>query len=111
MDNIVFSLNNFEYFLLILVRIASFIFIAPIFGQNGIPRQIKIGLSFFISISFLLLQSYAPLVKATSVMACKCTHIFPYGKHLRSFFVATFAILKDKRMREVSHPLVLVKPC
>lgn len=25
---------------------------------------------------FLLLQSYAPLVKATSVMACKCTHIF-----------------------------------
>ena len=55
--------------------------------------------------------AYAPLVKATSVMACKCTHIFPYGKHLRSFFVATFAILKDKRMREVSHPLVLVKPC
>ena len=61
MDNIVFSLNNFEYFLLILVRIASFIFIAPIFGQNGIPRQIKIGLSFFISIFMYNIVEYPTL--------------------------------------------------
>ena len=61
MNDIVFSLNNFEYFLLILVRIASFIFVAPIFGQTGIPNQIKIGLSFFISIFMYNIVDYPVL--------------------------------------------------
>ena len=50
MINYTFTLSNFEYFLLILVRIASFVFAAPIFGERGVPNQLKIGLSFFISI-------------------------------------------------------------
>lgn len=50
MINFTFSLSNFEYFLLILVRIASFVVAAPIFGERGVPNQIKIGLSFFVSI-------------------------------------------------------------
>lgn len=45
-----FSLVDFEYLLLILVRIASFVFVAPFFGQSGVPNQAKIGLSFFLSI-------------------------------------------------------------
>jgi len=45
-----FSLVDFEYFLLILVRIASFVFVAPFFGQAGVPNQAKIGLSFFVSV-------------------------------------------------------------
>ncbi|MBQ8626584.1 MAG: flagellar biosynthetic protein FliR [Agathobacter sp.] len=45
-----FSLIDFEYMLLILVRIASFMFVAPFFGQNGVPAPAKIGLSFFITI-------------------------------------------------------------
>lgn len=47
-----FTLENFEYWLLILVRITCFVYIAPFFGQSGIPNQLKIGFSVFIS--FLL---------------------------------------------------------
>ena len=42
-----FSLINYEYILLILVRIASFVYIAPFFSEKGVPAQTKIGLSFF----------------------------------------------------------------
>ena len=45
-----FSLIDFEYILLITVRIASFVFVAPFFSQSGVPAQAKIGLSFFIAI-------------------------------------------------------------
>ena len=45
-----FSLKDFEYLILILVRIASFVFVAPFFGQKGVPSQAKIGISFFTSI-------------------------------------------------------------
>ena len=48
-----FSLVDFEYLLLILVRVASFVFVAPFFGQKGVPNQVKIGLSFFVSIILL----------------------------------------------------------
>lgn len=50
MVNFTFTLENFEYFLLILVRISCFVYIAPLFGQTGIPNQVKIGLAFFTSI-------------------------------------------------------------
>ena len=40
-----FDLMDFEYFLLILVRIATFIFVAPFFGQQGVPNLTKIGFS------------------------------------------------------------------
>ncbi len=52
-----FSLLTFEYFLLILVRISCFIYIAPFFGMQNAPGRIKIGLSFFIS---LLLYQLVP---------------------------------------------------
>lgn len=45
-----FTLENFEYWLLILVRIASFIFISPFFGHSGVPNRVKIGFSLFIAI-------------------------------------------------------------
>ena len=40
-----FSVANFEYFLLILVRIASFVYIAPFFGDNAVLSRLKVGLS------------------------------------------------------------------
>jgi len=52
-----FSLIDFEYVLLILVRIASFVYVAPFFGQKGVPNQAKIGLSFFTAI---ILHSVVP---------------------------------------------------
>lgn len=54
MVNYSFSLITFEYFILILVRISCFIYIAPFFGMQNTPGRVKIGLSVFIS--FLLFQ-------------------------------------------------------
>lgn len=45
-----FSYADLEYFLLILIRVASFIFAAPFFSMTNTPRNIRIGLSFFVSI-------------------------------------------------------------
>lgn len=40
-----FSLLTFEYFLLVLVRIASFVAVAPFFGLSSVPRRVKSGFS------------------------------------------------------------------
>ena len=45
-----FSLIDFEYILLITVRIASFMFVAPFFSQGGVPAQAKIGFSFLLAV-------------------------------------------------------------
>ena len=45
-----FSLLTFEYFLLILVRISCFVYIAPFFGMSNTPGRLKIGLAFFVSL-------------------------------------------------------------
>ena len=45
-----FSLSDLEYFLLVLVRVSCFVFIAPFFSISGTPRHVKIGLSFFTSL-------------------------------------------------------------
>lgn len=44
-----FPLEELEYYLLILVRVACFVFSAPIFSMNNTPRNVRIGLSVFIS--------------------------------------------------------------
>lgn len=45
-----FSLANFEIFILILVRISCFVYIAPFFGTRNAPGQVKIGLSVFVAL-------------------------------------------------------------
>lgn len=50
MINYSFSLTDIEYFLLILVRISMFVYLAPFYGMKGVPNQVKIGLSFFVSV-------------------------------------------------------------
>ena len=51
MVDVSFNLNNFEYFILIMIRILSFVTVAPIFGNNAVPRKVKVGLhSIFIII-------------------------------------------------------------
>lgn len=50
MFNYEVALNYWEVFLLILVRIASFVYTAPFFNMTGIPQRTKIGLAFFISV-------------------------------------------------------------
>ena len=48
--DVVISQQDIEYFILILVRITSFVFLAPFFGMSNTPSQTKLGLSIFLSI-------------------------------------------------------------
>lgn len=50
MFNASFSLQTFEYFLLILVRISACIFAAPFFNTRGVPGRTKIGMAGCIAI-------------------------------------------------------------
>lgn len=50
-----FSYGDLELFLLILVRVASFIYIAPFFSMSNTPSRVRVGLAIFISV--LLYQS------------------------------------------------------
>lgn len=63
MLNLSFSFLDLEYFLLILVRVSCFVFIAPFFSMNNTPAQVRIALSIFTS---LLL--YATLTPADAVV-------------------------------------------
>ncbi len=47
--NYTFSLVDFEYFLLVLVRIATFVVAAPFFSMRNSPRKVRIGLSLFVA--------------------------------------------------------------
>lgn len=49
MVNLSFSFLDLEYFLLILVRVSCFVFIAPFFSMNNTPRQVRIVFSVFTS--------------------------------------------------------------
>lgn len=48
--DVVISQQDIEYFILILVRITSFVFLAPFFGMTNTPSQTKLGLSVFLSV-------------------------------------------------------------
>lgn len=49
MVNLSISTSEFEYFLLILVRMTSFIQLAPFYGESSVPGRFKIALSVFLS--------------------------------------------------------------
>lgn len=53
-----FSIYDLEYFLLILTRVASFVFVAPFFSMRNTPARVRVGLSVFTSL--LLYQSLTP---------------------------------------------------
>lgn len=50
MINYSFSMFEFEFFLLVFVRVASFVVVAPFFNMNNTPRRIKIAFAFFFSV-------------------------------------------------------------
>ncbi|MDE5598494.1 MAG: flagellar biosynthetic protein FliR [Lachnospiraceae bacterium] len=52
MIDISFSYADLEYFLLILVRVSFFVYVAPFFAMSNTPRRVKIG--FCVLLSFLL---------------------------------------------------------
>lgn len=56
-----FTVENLEYFFLILVRISAFIMAAPFFSQTNTPIRIKTFLSFFVSIVVFQVLVYEPI--------------------------------------------------
>ena len=45
-----FSYNDLEFFLLIFIRMSSFVVTAPFFSMNTVPRRYKAGFAFFVSV-------------------------------------------------------------
>ena len=45
-----FSYGDLELFLLIFVRVANFVYIAPFFSMSNTPSRVRVGLAFFISV-------------------------------------------------------------
>lgn len=52
------SVQDLEYFLLIFTRITCFIFTAPFYNTANVPRTVKVGLGFFVSM--LIYQYVVP---------------------------------------------------
>lgn len=94
-----FSLLTFEYYLLVLVRIASFVAVAPFFGLNSVPTRVKAGFSALFAILIAQVMpgelaydgviGYAVIaVKETitgltlGMMANACTYIIGFAGHM-----------------------------
>ncbi|MCR4788020.1 MAG: flagellar biosynthetic protein FliR [Lachnospiraceae bacterium] len=60
-----FTYGDFELFILVLVRVTSFAFVAPFFSMNNTPRPVKIGLSFFITVLLFNVIPHDPLSYGT----------------------------------------------
>lgn len=58
MNRLSFTLEYLEYALLIFVRIASMVFVAPFFGNSSIPMRVKAGISLFLSLIVMNLVDY-----------------------------------------------------
>lgn len=58
MIDITFSFGDLEYFLLIFVRISCFVVTAPFFSMGNVPRRVKAGWSFFLTL--LIFSSLGP---------------------------------------------------
>lgn len=63
MLNYAFSIYDLEYFLLILVRVSCFVFIAPFFSMSNTPRRVRIAFSFCTAL--LLYQALTPVEAVT----------------------------------------------
>ncbi len=50
MLNYTFTYTDLEYFLLILVRVTCFVYLAPFFSMSNTPRRIRVGFSIFVTI-------------------------------------------------------------
>ena len=68
MIDLSFSIYDLEYFLLILVRVSCFVFIAPFFSMSDTPARVKLGISFFTAILLYQVLTPAPAVIYDTVM-------------------------------------------
>jgi len=62
---ITFTQEHFEYFLLILMRMVSFVTVAPFFGHANVPARYKVGLAACLSLIVYSLQEEQVIEYAT----------------------------------------------
>ncbi len=65
MIDISFSYADLEYFLLILVRVSFFVYVAPFFAMTNTPRRVKIGLCVFLSYLLFVYVDHNEVVYAS----------------------------------------------
>ncbi len=70
-----FSIQDLEFFLLIVTRVTAFVHAAPFFGMNNVPRRAKIGFSLLVSL--LLYQFVVPhyALQYDTVLGLSLIHI------------------------------------
>lgn len=56
-----FTIEQLEFYILILVRISAFVVSAPFLSNTSVPRKVKIGLSFFLGVVIANSITYTPL--------------------------------------------------
>jgi len=61
-------MQDLEYFLLILVRVSCFVYIAPFYGMSNTPGRVKIGLAFFVSVLLYSVLTPAPALEYNTVI-------------------------------------------
>ena len=58
MINYSFSIQDLEFFLLVVTRVSCFVFAAPFFSTQNVPRRVKVGFS--LVVAFLLYRFVVP---------------------------------------------------
>lgn len=53
-----FTVENLEFFLMIVARISAFIFVAPILSQKSVPRRVKASFSLILSVLVFQTMNY-----------------------------------------------------
>jgi flagellar biosynthetic protein FliR len=56
-----FTVENLEFYLMIIVRISGFVLTAPFFSLSQIPRRVKTGLSVYLALVVSTMIDYTPL--------------------------------------------------
>lgn len=55
------TVEQIEFYLVILVRITAFFYTAPFFSIRNVPQRVKVGFSLFVSLILFLMLPYEPL--------------------------------------------------
>lgn len=56
-----FTVENVEFYMLVIVRISAFLAVAPFYSITNVPRKLKVGLATFLGIMMISMIDYTPL--------------------------------------------------
>lgn len=56
-----FTVENVEFYLMIIVRMSAFVVVAPFFNMSSVPRKVKAGFAVFLGLMMANMLDYTPL--------------------------------------------------